>query len=223
MSQLNFDATRVQPSTGIPDPIPAGWYNAIIDESEMKPTRSNDGAYLSLRFNVIDGQFAGRKVFARLNLRNANPVAQEIAYKDLSAIAHAVGVLHVQDSQQLHGIPLKIKVSVRKGDGNYDDSNEVKAYRNVNDPGSSAPQAVMPAAAPSQPAAPQGWNAAPPAQPAFVPPQPAFVPPAQPQQAWNAPPAAAPMAPPAAPMAPPAAPAAQPMAAPGGATPPWVK
>lgn len=133
MAQLNFDASQVAPNTGNPDPIPAGWYNAQIDESEMKPTKDGTGTYLQLRFSVVEGQYANRKVYARLNLRNSNPVAQEIAYGELSAICHATGVMQLQDSQQLHGIPMKIKVKLRAASGDYDASNEIGSYKHINE------------------------------------------------------------------------------------------
>lgn len=212
MAQLNFDASTVAPNTGTQDAIPAGWYNVQIDQSELKPTKDGSGAYLELRLAVLDGQYVGRKVFARLNLKNNNQQAVEIAYKDLSAICHAVGVMQVQDSSQLHGKPMKIKVSVRAATGEYEASNEVKAYKNINEnvggPG------AMPAAGGGAPwgAAPQAANTAPPAwgpqQPAapvaqtpqFAQPQ---QPAAQPQQpAWQAPAAAQPWAAPQQPAAP---------------------
>ncbi len=112
MAQLNFDATQVEPDAGF-DTIPAGWYNVKMDESELKPTKDGTGTYLQVRFTVIDGQYANRKLFARLNIKNANATTQEIALKQLSAIGHAVGVLHIANSEQLHGIPLKVKVKIR--------------------------------------------------------------------------------------------------------------
>jgi hypothetical protein len=133
MAQLNFDASQVEPDAGF-ETIPAGWYNVMVDQSEIKPTKAGDGHYLEVRYNVIDGQYKGRKLFDRFNIRNSNPTAQEIGYKQLSALAHAVGILHVQDSQQLHGIPLKVKVKVRKGDGQYEDSNEITSRKNINEP-----------------------------------------------------------------------------------------
>jgi len=239
MAQLNFDANSVPPSTGQMDPVPAGWYNVMIDESELKPTKDAQGTYLQLRFAVLDGQFVGRKLFARLNLRNNNPVAQEIAFKDLSAIAHAVGVLHVQDSQQLHGIPLKVKVKVSAREG-YDPSNDITAYRNVNEQVSGGGAAAAPVA--PAPAAPAGWGAPPVAGPAAPAPSqwaaPAPVaapvhaaPPTAPQaaapQPWSqpAPQEQAPLAPPAAQgWQPPAAAApAAPAADPATAAPPWAR
>lgn len=202
MASLNFDATTVQPDTGF-ELLPAGWYNAMIDESGINPTKDGVGAYLQLRFSVIDGQYQGRKVFARLNIRNANQTAQEIAYKQLSAIAHSVGVLQVQDSSQLHGIPLKIRVRIRKDpSGQYEDQNEINGYKNINEAVQGQAAAFAPAA-PAMPAAPAGFAPVAP-QPAPAMPQaaPAFAQPAAPQ----------PWAQPAAPVAP--APQAAPVAAP---------
>ena len=182
MAQLNFDATQVAPDLGF-ETVPAGWYNAMIDESEMKPTKDGSGAYLQTRFNIIDGQYANRKIYMRLNLRNTNPVAQEIAYKQLSAIAHAVGVLHVQDSSQLHGLPMKIKVKLRKDtSGQYEDSNEISSIKNINEQVDMGSQAG---------AAPAGFGGAPAGgmPPGFGAPQqaPQQAPVQQPQQQWQQP------------------------------------
>lgn len=153
MALLNFNAATVAPSEGAMSAIPAGWYNAAIDESEMKPTKDGNGAYLQLRFTIIDGQYANRKVFTRLNLQNANPVAQKIAYEDLSAICHAIGQMQVAESAQLHGIPMKVKVKLRAASGEYEASNEINSYKNINHavematgtaPGIQAPQITPP-------------------------------------------------------------------------------
>ena len=49
----------------------------------------------------------------RLNLQNENPTTVQIAYETLSQICHSVGVIQCQDSQQLHNIPLLVKVKLR--------------------------------------------------------------------------------------------------------------
>ena len=183
MAQLNFDASQVQPNTGTPDPIPSGWYPMVIKNSEMKPTKDQQGAYLKLEFEVIDGEYRGRKVWDRLNLQNKNPVAVEIAYGSLSAICHAAGIIQVQDSQQLHGIPIEVKVRLKEADGNYDASNDVRGYRKLAGPGQQAanPQGFQQAPSQQPAAAPQGqpqpWNQQQPA--------PAFNQPAPQQQPWN--------------------------------------
>ena len=156
MAILNFDASKVAPDTGAQDPVPAGWYDVMIDGSEMKPTKDGTGAFLELRHNIIAGAMQGKKVYGRLNLRNANPTAQEIGYKQLSAVCHATNVIQCQDSAQLHNIPLKIKVKLRAADGQYEASNEIVAWKNINEVVQMAaataggfPGAATPAAAPA--------------------------------------------------------------------------
>jgi len=126
MSTLNFNATEVEPSAGF-DVIPAGKYNAVISDSEMKDTRSGTGRYLQLEFEIIDGEFKNRKLWARLNLENPNADAVRMARADLSAICRAVNVLTPKDSLELHNLPLVITVRCKK---NQDDemTNEIKGY-----------------------------------------------------------------------------------------------
>ena len=130
LSSYNFNAEEIEPSSSF-DPIPAGWYTAIISNSEMKATRDGYGEYLSLTLQVIEGQYENRLVFARLNLKNANDKAVDIARKDLAAICRAVGVMSPQASEELHDIPLMIKVKVRPASGDYEASNDIGGYKAV--------------------------------------------------------------------------------------------
>jgi hypothetical protein len=169
MTALNFNASTVAPASSF-DPLPAGWYNARITGSEMKPTKDGKGSYLNLTMTVIDGKYANQKIFDRLNLNNKNETAVKIAYETLSAICHATGIIQLQDSSQLHGIPMQVKVSVRDAEGSYSASNEVKGYKAMEGAGfnpaapanSAAPNWVKPASAPT-PAAP-AWAPTPPQQ-----------------------------------------------------------
>lgn len=182
MATLNFDANNVAPDEGRFGPLPAGWYNVTIDESEMKPTNAGDGAYLKLRFSILDGKYANQKFFHNLNLQNKNAQTVEIAHGQLSAICRAVGVLRVGQSQELHGIPLKVRARIRPetyhvpndptSGVKYEASNELTAFKNINEAIPGAPASAGPAlggVAPvpgafAQPPAPQPW-----AQPATAP------------------------------------------------------
>lgn len=150
--ELQFDATDVQPLAPM-DVLPKGRYLAEITDSEMKPTKAGDGQYLQLEFTVLDGEFAGRKQWARLNLDNANETAVSIAKQELSAICHSVGVMRVTDSIDLHGKPLYIDVAIEKRKDNGEDSNRIKGYAPTD--GGSKPAA-------SKPAAPAAAKASPP-------------------------------------------------------------
>jgi hypothetical protein len=176
-ADLNFDATTVEPDAGF-ETIPPGWYNVAIDESTMKPTKDGAGSYLELRFNVLDGQYANRKLYTRLNLKNANVQTVEIAQKQLSAICHAVKVLRPQKSEELHGLPLKGKVKIRPAQGDYEASNEFTAYKGIDevvDQAGATPPTPGADGAPAQPwaDAPAAGLAAEPAATPAAPPAPA--------------------------------------------------
>lgn len=131
MSLLNFDARNVQPFADMA-PIPAGEYPAIIVDSALKDTKDRNGQYLELTHEVIDGPFKGRKVWSRLNLVNRNPQTVTIAQQQLSSICHAVGRLTVQDSSELHNLPMLIRVEFRAAnpaDPKSRDGNDIKVWK----------------------------------------------------------------------------------------------
>ena len=125
-----FDANQVDPNVAY-EPLPAGWYKAVITTSEEKPTKAQTGSYLQLSLEVIEGPMQGRKLTDRLNLNNPNATATEIAYRTLSAICHAVGIMTPRTSSDLHDKPLMVKVKVKPADGQYSASNEVAGYEAV--------------------------------------------------------------------------------------------
>ena len=122
-----FDANTVEPSKTF-EPIPAGKYVAVITESEMKPTKNGSGQYLQLSFQILEGEYQNRVLWARLNLDNPNATAVQIAQAELSAICRAVGVLAPNDSVDLHNLPLVIHVKCRKRPDTGEITNEVKGY-----------------------------------------------------------------------------------------------
>ena len=129
MAQLTFNANDVPPSEAF-DLIPAGWQPAEATSSEMKTTKDGEGEYLQIEWTIIDGQYQGRKLWSRLNMKNRNATAVEIAQRDLSAICRSTGIMTLTDSSQLHDRPIMVKVKVRKGTPGYpDDSNEIGGYK----------------------------------------------------------------------------------------------
>jgi hypothetical protein len=120
-----FDATTVEPNKPF-EALPPGRYVVQIVNSEMRPTKDGMGQYLWLELDVLEGEYAGRKLFDRLNLVNSNPTTVEIAQRTLSAICHAVRKMQVDDSEQLHLIPLIADVKVQPPKNGYDASNTLR-------------------------------------------------------------------------------------------------
>jgi hypothetical protein len=128
MAILNgFDANQVEPTTEF-DAIPAGKYLAVITESEVKANKAGTGSFLQLTFQIIEGEYKNRLLWARLNLENPNDTAVKIARAELSAICRAVGVMTPSDSAELHNLPLVIKVKCKRRKDTDELSNEIGGY-----------------------------------------------------------------------------------------------
>ncbi len=153
MAQLGttFDANSVAPAQAF-EVLPAGKYKVQVVDSDMRPTKNGDGQYLWLEMEILDGEYQGRKMWDRMNLVNPNAQAVEIAQRQLSALCHATGKMHVADSEDLHFIPVIATVRVRPARENYDASNEIRGYEPVGGTVSQMPQRqAAPAAAANTP------------------------------------------------------------------------
>lgn len=172
---INFDASQVAPSQPFM-PLEPGWYTVKIIEQEPKPTKDNATSgswYLKLVLEVMGGEHNGRKLFHNLNLKNANPEAMRIAYEQLSAICHAVGRIKIGKTEELNGLPMTAKVSIRTDPtGQYEPQNEIKGFKaveggasgGVQNPGGASiaqPSFTAPAAAVAAAAAPAAAAAGP--------------------------------------------------------------
>lgn len=144
MAKLNFNASEVAPQQSGYEPRPAGEYTMQVVNSDMRTTKSGNGQYLWLEFDILNGPVRG-KFFERLNLFNENSKAVEIANRQLSAICNAVNIVALQDSEQLHMKPLKVVLKVSESkDGSL--QNTAK-YLPLNAATPSAAPAEAPAAA----------------------------------------------------------------------------
>lgn len=112
------------------DPLPAGWYIAEIVKSEYKANAAKTGHYLTCQFKVIAPEDQkGKVVFNLLNLDNPNQQAVEIANKEFDVLCTACDVDEVEDSTELHGIPLGIRLTIDPGDANWPPKNVIKDYK----------------------------------------------------------------------------------------------
>lgn len=124
-----FDATKHEDMQSGFDIIPLGKYLATVTKSDVKPTKAKTGKYISLTFTIQYGKYKGRLVFTNLNIINPNPVAVEIAQKELATLCRAVGKVSIQDTNELHGIPLILDVGLEKDKkGVHPDKNKPIMY-----------------------------------------------------------------------------------------------
>lgn len=154
-SLFGFDASTV-PEQQDYSALPEGQYIGIITASEMKPTKKGDGQYLQFTFEILDGAFKGRNLWARLNLKNPNQKAVDIAKIELGAICRAVGIIKPNDSSELHNKPIMLTVEVETDDRGKQSNNITKyeAASAMTPAATSAPAGFMQPSAPGAAAAP---------------------------------------------------------------------
>jgi hypothetical protein len=126
------------------EPLPAGWYTASITGAELKNTKAGTGQYISVRYDITGPTHMGRVVFANLNIRNPNPVAEEIGRQQLGEVMRAIGLAKVADTDELIGGQLSIKIAIKTSE-QYGDQNEVKGFKAI--AGSTPPAPKAPAVA----------------------------------------------------------------------------
>lgn len=132
MAELGeFNAEEHKPLDSF-DPIPPDKYVAMIVESDIADTKSAGGKRLAITWQIVDGEYEGRKVFDNVNLQNASTQAVEIGQRQLATICRAVGKLKVKDSAELHDIPCIIDVRIKPAKGDYAAGNEIRGYAPIN-------------------------------------------------------------------------------------------
>jgi hypothetical protein len=119
------------PNGGGYDPLPAGWYEANITKADLNPTKDGTGQRINVRYDITGPTHQGRVVFGGLNIRNKSPRAEEIGRQQLGDICRCIGLSSIQDTDQLIGHPIRIKLKLD------DDRNDVVGWKSMG--GSAAP------------------------------------------------------------------------------------
>lgn len=115
--------------------LPLGKHPVVIESSEVKANKANDGGYLQFNLKIIDGPNAGITGPYRLNLYHADQTTCEIANRQLSAVCHVVNVFgDLTSTDPLHNIPFIVEVVPQKNKPEYTQVSKVFDI-NGNEPG----------------------------------------------------------------------------------------
>lgn len=170
--QINFDATRFNPSTGSDSTLfPYGEYLLEIAEAGVEAVKGNPNqGYVQLAFRCLEGPLQGCTQKTRFNIWHESEQPRSIANEQLSAVAHCIGRLHIQDTSQFVGGRLKAIIGPQ-APPNETKYSEVKKYMDVNGnpPSKNGAAGVGQSTAPAAPGNPFA-SAAPAQQAASAPP-----------------------------------------------------
>ncbi len=109
--------------------LPEGWHPMRIDETAYEETKSGNGHFIKLTWEVQDGVAKGRKHWTRLNVDNPNKDAVEIAERELTSICRATGVLRFRDPRELQGKRALVKIVHRTRKDTGDKEAVAAGYR----------------------------------------------------------------------------------------------
>jgi hypothetical protein len=123
MANLGYIARASDYKPKTYDPLPVGWYDAIISESEIKQAANGSGHYLRIVWRVISGQYENRTVITQHTIDHHNADATEIGRNQVNGIAEAIGFDEIEDSEVLHNKPVCVYFTVKPGKGEYGPSN----------------------------------------------------------------------------------------------------
>ena len=125
MAELGFQFKSDEVEGSSFELLPEAEYVGMFTESEVKDTKAGTGQYIQMKFEIVEGDKTGRVLFERLNIKNPNEKAVEIAYQTLKKICECVNKPNIQDTDELNNIRLIAKVVV---DGEY---NRIKSYKSI--------------------------------------------------------------------------------------------
>ena len=124
--------------------LPADNYVVVIESSEKRKASTGEANYyLQFVYNVVEGKFAGRKIFDRLNVENESAQAETIAKRALASICLAVGAVHPKNTEELHDKPFMVNVGIRPAKGTTDRPTLSKVTRCRTETRSKAPQQLQ--------------------------------------------------------------------------------
>ena len=113
------------------DLVPEGWYNATITKAELNNTKAGTGQKIDMRYDIVGPTHQGRVVFGTVNVRNQSQKAEEIGRQQLGEIMRAVGLAKIQDTDELVGGPICVRVKIRPAENGYDARNEVSGFKSA--------------------------------------------------------------------------------------------
>jgi hypothetical protein len=158
-----FVADELPQSERSYDLLPEGWYDATITKAEVNPTKAGTGTKIDVRYDITGPTQQGRVIFASLNIRNPSVEAERIGREQLGELMRAIGLARVQDSDELIGGNVCIKVRVKKpsakdiANGYLQDRNEVAGWKAIGGSTAAMPKAPGASAAPASATAKPPW------------------------------------------------------------------
>ena len=134
----DYEAPQDEPESTSFDPVRPGRYMAQVVEADVVDNAKRTGRIMKLVWEIMDGEFSGRKVFQNINFKHDNTKTQEIGRRELDRVVWSCGVTALNDTDDLCWKPCMIKVKIQPAQGQYSARNEIADVERIDGPASSA-------------------------------------------------------------------------------------
>jgi len=128
MAALNFPivAKDLRKHTSVVDPIPAAWYEVVVETAEFKHNKVR--TWISLCYRVDSGPYDGAKIFSCIMLTGVDARTQEVTESILAVLMDSLNLKALTDSDELIGAKAVVRVAI-KDDERFYKRNEVNFVR----------------------------------------------------------------------------------------------
>lgn len=126
MARIDFDSQNV-PAAPV---LPEGDYECLIVKSDIKTTKKGDGRYVALELVVVDGDYKKWVLFDNITLDNPSEKATAMGQRKFSKLVTSCGHLKIDDTSELHNIPIVASVKI-EDNGEFGDQNRITKYRKI--------------------------------------------------------------------------------------------
>lgn len=112
-------------------PVPPGEYGAKIVKTEVRKTKDGTGQYINIEFALVGQKgLAGKRVFEKINIKNKSEKCVQIGLGQWKSLLKVLNMSpdSVQDTSQIHGQLVGMKVIVEDKNDSYGPSNRVKSF-----------------------------------------------------------------------------------------------
>lgn len=108
-------------------PLPVGEYLSVISECELRDTNDGTGKYLSLKWQVIEGDYEGRIFFENINIQNKSEKATQIGLSMLGEISKCI-MKKINSTEDLVDGICVVSLGIQPASGQFEASNKVKKH-----------------------------------------------------------------------------------------------
>ena len=97
MGLKGVDWNAIEAPGGRRESVPPGFYRAVLMEVGSATPKAGGAAYVTLEFQVTEGEHKGRHIYDNLLMHHENATARKIAFARAKSILEATGTIGIVD------------------------------------------------------------------------------------------------------------------------------